>query len=181
MGKFYEELSPKHSKFIEEQKMFFVGTAPKDGGSVNISPKGLECFKILSPTQVAYSNMAGSGNETSAHLIESSRMTLMFCSFDKIPLILRLYGAGREITPEDAEFEEFYAKMPQVSGIRQIFIMDIDRIQTSCGYGVPFYEFTDQRPTLTTWADKNGAEGVQKYITEKNHTSIDGLPTRVKT
>jgi len=178
MGKFHESISPEHQSFIEKQHIFFVATAPlSKEGHVNLSPKGLECFKVLSSTHVAYMDLISSGNETSAHTMENGRITFMFCSFDKTPNILRLYGKGYTILPESKEWE-FYSKYFTIyPSTRQIIAADITSVQTSCGFGVPLYEFIGNRDIHFEWAEKKGPEGLEEYVNEKNLVSLDGLPT----
>ena len=180
MGKTYDNITAELREFIERQRMFFVATAPLDPlGHVNVSPKGLDCFRVLGEKRVAYLDLTGSGNETSAHLEENGRITLMFCAFDGAPKILRLYGRGRTVllgddTADDEDPTRPFTRMP---GARQIIVVDVERIQTSCGFGVPLYDFLGQRDMLPGWAEKKGAAGIEKYHREKNTTSIDGLVT----
>ncbi|MFZ1694191.1 MAG: pyridoxamine 5'-phosphate oxidase family protein [Flavobacteriales bacterium] len=177
MAKFLPALDERLTAFIQRQRIFFTGTAPHDG-RVNVSPKGLDTFRILSPTRVGYLDVTGSGNETAAHLFENGRITFMFCAFDGPPLILRLYGRGRSVQPQHAEWAElrplFGATVP---GERQLIIADIESVQTSCGYGVPLYDFKEDRTQLRDWADHKGPDGVAQYQHEKNAVSIDGAPT----
>lgn len=177
MAKVFSEMSPSHQQFIQNQQLFFVATAPVKGEHVNMSPKGLDTFEILSPQRVAYLDLTGSGNETSAHLLENGRVTVMFCSFDRQPLILRLYGTGTVVLPDTGLWSELFARFPALPGIRQIIVIDIHRVQTSCGYGVPLYEYQGQRPTLPLWAEKKGPEALADYQLKKGSTSIDGLVT----
>ncbi|MEM7794591.1 MAG: pyridoxamine 5'-phosphate oxidase family protein [Cyanobacteria bacterium P01_C01_bin.118] len=177
MAKAFAELSPSHQEFIQNQQLFFVATAPLQGSHVNMSPKGLDTFRVLSPKQVAYLDLTGSGNETSAHLLENGRVTVMFCSFDQQPLILRLYGQGTVVLPNTEPWSELAVQFKHWPGTRQIIVIDIQRVQTSCGYGVPLYEYQGQRPTLPLWAEKKGPEGVAEYQLKKGSTSIDGLVT----
>lgn len=177
MAKFFEELSPSHRRFIERQKIFFVGSAPATG-RVNISPKGLDCLRILGPRRLAYLDLTGSGNETAAHTAENGRVTLMVCSFDAEPLILRAYGRGRAVHPRDGDWAQLRPLFgPPVAGERQIIDVQVDSVQTSCGFAVPFFDFRGERDVLVNWAEKKGPEGVQTYWAEKNTRSIDGLPT----
>ena len=178
MGKTNDSITEQHQVFIEKQHMFFVGTAPLSAqGHVNISPKGLDTFKIISPTRVAYLDLVGSGNETSAHAKENGRITFMFCSFEKVPNIMRLYGQGSTVLPTDKEWPELLAHFRAYQGIRQIIVADIHRVQTSCGYGIPFFEYKGERDTLLEWADRKGPEGLEKYKSDNNRHSMDGLPT----
>ncbi|MWC29349.1 pyridoxamine 5'-phosphate oxidase family protein [Paenibacillus sp. MMS18-CY102] len=178
MGKQFESMLPVHEEFIRKQYLFFVGSAPlSEDGHVNISPKGHDAFRILSPNRVAYLDMTGSGNETSAHLLENGRITVMFCAFEGPPNILRLYGTGKVILPETVEWEELYPLFPPLPGARQIIEVDVHKVQTSCGFAVPFMTYTEDRPTLQRWSVQQGEEGLIAYRQEKNMRSIDGLPT----
>ncbi len=177
MAKFFPELTSSHCNFIGEQKLFFVASAPNDG-RVNLSPKGMNMFRVLGPRRAAYLDSTGSGNETAAHLAENGRVTFMFCSFDESPLILRLYGRGHAVWPRDDEWTQlrplFGAPLP---GERQLIVMEIEQVQTSCGFAVPFFKYEGERTQLTEWAERKGPEGVAQYWAEKNQRSIDGLPT----
>jgi hypothetical protein len=178
MAKVFDLITEELQKFISNQKIFFVGTAPLNAtGHVNLSPKGLESFRILSPQRVGYLDVTGSGNETSAHLQENGRITLMFCAFQEPACILRLYGQGQTILPDSPEWNSFYSLFPPLPGTRQIIVADIERVQTSCGFGVPLYEYQGQRETLVNWASKKGEEGVKEYQQKNNLMSIDGLST----
>ncbi|WP_341525077.1 pyridoxamine 5'-phosphate oxidase family protein [Nostoc sp. UHCC 0302] len=178
MAKLFDCITEELQDFIAAQHLFFVGTAPlSPTGHVNLSPKGLDCFRILSPNRVAYLDLTGSGNETSAHLQENGRITFMFCAFQEPPCILRLYGEGQTILPNFSDWNSLYSLFPQIPGTRQIIVADIDKVQTSCGYGVPLYEYQGQRQTIVKWARNKGAQGVQDYQQQKNLVSLDGLPT----
>jgi hypothetical protein len=177
MAKVFDSLTDDLQRFIEAQQIFFVATAPLAAdGHVNLSPKGLNSFRVLSPHQVAYLDVTGSGNETSAHLQENGRLTLMFCAFQEPPLILRLYGKGRTVLPDAPEWNDLSARFALLPGTRQIIVATIDRVQTSCGMGVPLHEPAGQRDSLLKWADKKGKEGLRDYQQQKNSVSIDGLP-----
>lgn len=178
MAKFYSELNESLRSFIQEQKVFFTATAPNIG-RINLSPKGIDTFRCIDNQTVAYLDLTGSGNETAAHLIENRRMTIMFCSFSEKPLILRLYGEGQVFRPKDAEWQSLYSHFEPIPGERQIIILKIKSVQTSCGYGVPVYEFKQERETIRNWAIKKGKQGVVDYWREKNQKSIDGLPTKI--
>ncbi|MCF4967834.1 pyridoxamine 5'-phosphate oxidase family protein [Nostoc sp. CMAA1605] len=178
MAKVFDCITPQLQDFIAAQKLFFVASAPlSPDGHVNLSPKGLDCLRLLSPHQVAYLDLTGSGNETSAHLEENGRITLMFCAFEEPPCILRLYGRGKTIVPNSPDWNSLYSLFPPIPGTRQIIVIDVERVQTSCGFGVPLYEYQGQRQTLVTWAEKKGEEGVKEYQQKKNLVSIDGLAT----
>lgn len=178
MGQKYTELSDKHAAFIAQQKMFFVGTATADS-RVNISPKGMDSLRVLGSTRVVWLNVTGSGNETSAHVQQMPRMTIMFCAFDGAPLILRLYGTAKAVHRSDPEWDELFAHFEPLPGARQIFDMTIDLVQTSCGMAVPQFSYVEDRELLSDWATKKGAEGLARYWDEKNQQSIDGLPTHI--
>lgn len=178
MGQRFTELPEKQIEFIKEQKLFFVGTATADS-RINISPKGMDSLRVLSPTHVIWLNVTGSGNETSAHIQEDGRMTIMFCAFTGKPLILRLYGQANVLHPYDAEWDQMVSHFPQTPGARQIFDMQVDLVQTSCGMGVPFYDYVEERELLTSWAIKQGEEGVSEYWKKKNQLSLDGKPTHI--
>ncbi|MBK7820500.1 MAG: pyridoxamine 5'-phosphate oxidase family protein [Tessaracoccus sp.] len=176
MGQQFSEISERLRSFIEAQHVFFVGTAARDG-RVNISPKGLDSLRVLTPTRVAWLNGTGSGNETAAHLLDHPRMTLMFCSVDAKPLILRLYGTGRAVHAGDSDWDDLLGLFPPMQGARNIFVLDIDLVQTSCGFGVPLMAFQGDRQTMAQWAAKKGDDGIVAYQQEKNRVSLDGLPT----
>jgi len=178
MGKLYKQLTDDLTGFIQRQKIFFVGTAT-DSGRVNVSPKGMETLSVVTADRVVWLNLTGSGNETAAHLIEDDRITLMFCAFEGDPLILRLYGHALIYHPRDAEWESLIPFFPTTPGARQIIDMSIDLVQTSCGYGVPLFEFKSDRTQLEEWAERKGPEGIRKYWEEKNQISLDGRPTGI--
>jgi hypothetical protein len=179
MAKFYEHIESAHAAFIEQQHIFFTASAAATG-RVNVSPRGADAFRVLDPNTVAYLDETGSGNETAAHLRASGRLTIMFCGFESVPMILRLYGKGRSLqrgTPDYAEMLETAFGNQETPGARQIICLDIDLVQTSCGYGVPLFDFKQARPTLRRWAEAKGEEGVAAYRREKNVRSLDGLET----
>ncbi|MEO7216045.1 pyridoxamine 5'-phosphate oxidase family protein [Mucilaginibacter sp.] len=178
MAKFFEEINNQHREFIEAQKIFFTASAPLDAeGHVNLSPKGMDSFRVLSPTSVAYMDINGSGNETSAHILENGRITIMFCAFDGPPNILRLYGKGQTVLPGSVKWDELSPLFHLPLSSRQIIIAEVEKVQTSCGFGVPYYEYTGERDQAIKWADNKGEEGLEKYQAEKNLRSMDGLPT----
>ena len=160
MSKFYTELDEKLQGFVADQKIFFVGTAASDG-RVNVSPKGMDSLKVLNKNQLIWLNLTGSGNETAAHIFEKSRMTLMFCSFEGKPLILRIYGKARAIHPRDEEWSEWIKLFPDYPGSRQILLLDIDSAQTSFGLTVPNYKYQEDRSDLVYWTEKKADEGVK--------------------
>jgi len=177
MGKVVPEITDELRTFIESQPIFFVATAPLAAdGHVNLSPKGLDTFAVLSATRIAYLDLTGSGNETAAHLTENGRITIMFCSFSGPPKILRLYGHGRVCLRGDAEWDTLRHHFENVAGIRQIIVADVDRVQTSCGFGVPLMDHRAPRDTLIRWAEAKGPDGIVAYRAQKNVKSIDGLP-----
>ena len=175
----YPELSDKLIEFIHKQHMFFVGTAGATG-FVNVSPKGMDSFRVLNNKQVAWLNLTGSGNESAAHVLENERMTIMFCSFDKQPMILRLYGKAEVIHPRDIEWKNINPLFPDLAGARQIFKVQLDLVQTSCGFAVPHYEFISDRMALDSWAKNQGEDGIKRYWQQKNTLSMDGKKTGIK-
>jgi hypothetical protein len=178
MGKFFEELNSAHQTFIEKQKMFFVASAPLTAnGHINVSPKGMDCFRILSSSKVIYMDIVGSGNETSAHILENGRITFMFCAFEGPPNILRLYGNGYTVLPGDTEWDELSALFELPLATRQIIATNVYQVQTSCGFSIPYYEYTGERDHAEKWAKNKGADGLETYKKEKNLVSLDGLPT----
>jgi hypothetical protein len=177
MAKFFDSILEQHKVFIEKQKMFFVGSAPLSAkGHVNLSPKGIDSFRVLTPSKVAYMDIVGSGNETSAHLLENGRITLMFCAYEGPPNIMRLYGTGRTVLPGDTEWPELADNFKLQLATRQIIVADIHKVQTSCGFSVPLYEYMGERDHAEKWALNKGADGLETYKAEKNLISIDGLP-----
>lgn len=175
MGKFYSELDETLTRFVLEQKLFFTGTAPVDG-RINVSPKGLDCLGVIDNKTIAYLDLTGSGNETAAHIHENGRMIIMFCSFAKKPMILRLYGRGEVVKNSSDRSRELSGHFPSYAGERQIVVLHIESAQTSCGFGVPVADNFTDRDLLTKPGD---AFDYEKYWREKNHTSIDGLPTKL--
>ncbi len=165
-------------EFIQQQHVFFVGTAAADG-RVNVSPKGMDSLRVLTPNRVIWLNVTGSGNETAAHISELNRMTIMFCAVAGKPLILRLYGEARAVHPADAGWEELQAHFPPLPGARQIFDVQIDLVQTSCGMAVPYMEYEGERDALNQWADRLGESGIASYWQEKNTKSLDGKPIEI--
>jgi len=178
MAKQYPEISDHWAEFIAAQKIFFVGTAGREG-RVNISPKGLDSLRVLSPHRVVWLNLTGSGNESAAHVQTDTRMTLMFCAFSGDPVILRLYGAARAVHVLDPDYHALAALFPAWPGARQIFDVAIDLVQTSCGFGVPYYDFVGDREDLSVWTDKKGPEGIRRYWRDRNAVSIDGIETDI--
>ncbi len=178
MGKTYLEISKKHQEFIQAQQMFFVATAPK-GGHLNLSPKGMDSFRILNSNRVLWLNYTGSSNETAAHLLEDQRMTIMFCAFEGDPKILRLYGHSRAIHPRNSDWEKLLSHFPDTAGTRQLVEMEVELVHTSCGFGVPLYSYTGQRDALSNWIEKKGEDGIAQYWEDKNIQSLNGKPTGI--
>ena len=178
MAKQYESIAEAHRTFIEQQKIFFVGTAGCEG-RVNVSPKGMDSLRILGPNRVVWLSVTGSGNESAAHVAENGRMTVMFCSFEGAPMILRLYGSAKTVYPYSDDWQELVSKFPEMPGTRQIFDLSVSMVQTSCGMAVPLYEYENERTQLNSWAQKKGPDGIEAYWKEKNQVSIDGMPTHI--
>jgi hypothetical protein len=176
MAQQYPQLTDRLQRFIEAQHVFFVGTAARDG-RVNVSPKGLDTLRVLAPDRVVWLNLTGSGNETAAHVLDSGRMTLMFCSFDAKPLIVRVYGSARAWHEADDEWDELARLFPELPGRRNIFDVSVDLVQTSCGFGVPRMDLVEERDTMTVGLERRGPEGVRDYQQANNRMSIDGFPT----
>lgn len=174
----FENLSDKHIEFIRDQHIFFVSTAGAEG-HVNLSPKGMDSFRVIDNLKVAWMNLTGSGNETAAHVLENQRMTVMFCSFDKQPLILRLYGRAKVFHPRDEGWSKWSDLFPDYVSARQIFELDLDIVQGSCGYAVPYYELKGERPTLANWAEKRGKDAIEEYWRERNTRSLDDKDTGI--
>jgi Pyridoxamine 5'-phosphate oxidase len=179
MAKQYSKLELSHRDFILRQHIFFTASAAETG-RVNMSPRSTQAFKVLDENAAVYLDRTGSGNETAAHLRANGRMTIMFCAVEGPPMILRLYGRGRVIRRESAEYaeilaSEFQGKEPL--GARQMVRLDFDFVQTSCGYGVPLFKNIGERESLDHWAEAKGADGIAAYRREKNVCSIDGFPT----
>ncbi|MEO5889575.1 MAG: pyridoxamine 5'-phosphate oxidase family protein [Ferruginibacter sp.] len=178
MGKFHTSISRAHQEFIGKQHLFFVSTSPlSEDGHINLSPKGLDCFRILNTNKCAYMDLISSGNETSAHTLENGRITFMFCSFEGAPNILRLYGKGFTVLPGSKEWDLYASNFTIYPSTRQIIVADISKVQTSCGFGVPLYNYEGEREIHFEWADKKGEKGLGDYVNEKNLQSMDGLPT----
>ena len=175
MAEFFPALDAKHEALLAAAPVYFVATAPKNG-RINLSPKGMDTLRVISPTQIAYLDLSGSGNETAAHLLDDGRITLMVCSFDRAAMILRLYGKGRSVQPADAEWAALVARFPALAGTRQIIVVALDSVQTSCGYAVPVMDVVRERDTLRKYAAGLGEE-VLLEKRARNLRSIDGLPT----
>jgi hypothetical protein len=181
MGDVWPEITDRLREFIESQSVFFVASAPLSAdGHVNVSPKGLDTFRFLDATRVAYLDLTGSGNETAAHLSDNARITIMFCAFQGPPKILRLFGSGRAVLPDTSEWAGMIPLFDEIQGARQLIVADIHRVQTSCGYAVPLMGAPEERDQLSRWAAAKGEEGLTKYRKEKNTVSIDGIPVEVR-
>jgi hypothetical protein len=179
MAEFFTSLSEKHAEFIAQQPVFFVATAAEDA-RINLSPKGMDSFRVLSPRQVAYLDVGGSGNETQAHLSADGRITIMFCAFDRPALILRIYGRGRSFLPQDGDWAGLAPHFTLLPGTRQIFVIDVDSVQTSCGWGVPFMAFERERETLSKAHRQYAPDEYREKINTRTK-SIDGLPVTLQT
>jgi len=176
MGTQSDALSDQHMAFIDQQHLFFSGTAAPTG-KVNISPKGMDSLRVLGPNRILWRNFTGSGNETAGHLAQANRMTLMWCSFTKRPMILRAYGTARTIHPHHPDWGTLTQQFPDQLGMRQLYDITVEMVQTSCGYAVPFFDHVEDRDTLKHWADDKGDEGIKTYWSERNSKTLDGLST----
>lgn len=181
MAKAFDFMDSKHIEFIEQQKIFFTASAAADG-RVNVSPKDAASLRVLGPKRVAYLDQTGSGNETAAHVRLNRRLTVMFCAFEGAPIVLRLFGLAtvlprKSVAYTDLLHRAFDAAEPP--GSRQFIVLDIDRVQTSCGYGVPLFQYVGERDTLRRWAQAKGEDGLEEYRRLKNVESIDGFPTGI--
>ncbi|HXH88054.1 MAG TPA: pyridoxamine 5'-phosphate oxidase family protein [Gaiellaceae bacterium] len=167
MGKLYEEIDPKMAEWIGRQRLFFVGSAPSEGGHVNVSPKGpIGSLRIVDEHTVEYDDYVGSGAETAAHLRENGRICVMLCAFEGPPRIVRLHGRGEVLPDPD----------PGVEGVRAVIRVHVDRVADSCGYGVPKLDYVGDRPQRELWLERKTPDGVRDYVRERNEVSLDGLP-----
>ena len=176
MGKVLDALDDRLIEWIGAQHVFFVASAPTEGGRVNVSPKGHDTLRVLGPTSVAYLDLTGSGAETIAHTRQNGRITIMFCAFDGPPQILRLFGRGEAHPVGSDRYEELAPRFDAIPGARAVITVEVERVQTSCGYSIPFMDHRGERPTLQQWAVRQGDAGLAEYWAERNATSIDGLP-----
>ena len=177
MGQVHERIEGRLREFIEAQPVFFVASAPREGGHVNVSPKGVAgTFRVVDDHTVAYLDITSSGAETIAHVRENGRITLMFCSFERSPGIVRLHGRGRVVTCYDEEFEAWAGRFDETRGARAVIVVDVERVSDSCGYGLPLMELRGERDLLPGHVERKGAEGLVAYRRQKNRVSIDGLP-----
>jgi hypothetical protein len=179
MGKQLDTLTPSLQDFIAEQKIFFVATAMNEG-RINLSPKGIDTFRVIDEKKICWLNLTGSGNETATHILHNNRMTILFCAFEGPPKIVRLYGTAMVFHPQDPEFNARCSLFPEIPGTRQIFEMNVELVQISCGMGVPLMAFEGNRKELIEWAKGQGEEGLDKYRRKKNSTSLDGLSTGIQ-
>ena len=178
MAEKFSHLQTRHIEFIKKQKIFFVATAAREG-HINLSPKGQDTLRILDNSKLLWLSLTGSGNETAAHLIDSNRITMMWCSFEGPPSILRVYGKANTVHPRDESWNRCAKLLSPVEGARQYFEIEISLVQTSCGYAVPMYDYVEDRTVLSKWTDKKGKQGIENYWRENNQTSLDGLPTNL--
>ncbi len=178
MGKRLSKLTPSLQEFISAQKLFFVATAMKEG-RINLSPKGMDTFRVKDEQTILWLNLTGSGNETATHLLHDHRITLMFCAFEGAPKIVRIYGKARGFHPRDPEFTKMALEFPRLPGTRQVFEVKIELVQISCGMGVPLMAYESERDELLQWARAKGEEGLREYRAKKNTTSLDGLTTNI--
>jgi hypothetical protein len=179
MAKIHPCITVELKDWIERQPMYFLASAPLEADShINLSPRGLDSFRVTGENEVVIMDLTGSGNETAAHLTQNGRLTVMFCAFDNEPRILRLFGQGEVILADDKLWTNYRALFNEsIAGVRQIFKLNVSRVQTSCGFGVPLMQLKSQRDLLTKWATKKGEEALKDYRQKKNSQSIDGLPT----
>src|SRR5215469_676044 len=176
LGKVRTEIDDQIAKIIQAQHVFFVATAPlASGGNINLSPKGLDTFRILGPKTVAYLDVIGSGVETIAHLKEHGRIILMFCAFQGPPKIVRIHGQGRAVEPYSPEFPGLISQFPHYDATRAIIMVQVTRVADSCGFGVPLMEYRGEREQHFSWVQRKGPDGLRTYKAEKNRSSIDGL------
>jgi hypothetical protein len=177
VGQVLDAITPDVARWIGRQPMFFVATAPSGpDGHVNLSPKGLDSFRLLDDRTAVYLDLTGSGAETIAHVRENGRITIMFCAFAGKPRIVRLHGRGDVLRPGEPGFDELLALFPPVPGVRSLIGIRAERVSSSCGYAVPLMAFEGQRDTLLDWAERKGPDAIEDYWAEKNAVSIDGLP-----
>ncbi len=171
-----EQIDEQMAEFLENSPVYFVATAPSgQEGHINLSPKGLNSFRVLGPTSVAYLDLTGSGAETIAHLRQNGRITFLFAAFSDKPRIVRLYGRGSAVFPDATDFEELVSKFETFPGIRSVIRVTVDRIAPSCGFGVPLMDYVGMRSELVEWAERKGRDGIAAYQRDRNRKSIDGL------
>ncbi|QEE29551.1 pyridoxamine 5'-phosphate oxidase family protein [Terriglobus albidus] len=181
MAKQFSSIEPIHREFIEKQRIFFTASAAAEG-HINLSPKDAAALRVIDPQAVFYLDQTGSGNETAAHLLRDGRLTLMFCALDGPPMILRLYGMGRIAKRGSKEYGDLLVAHfagSERPGARQMIVLRVELVQTSCGYGVPRFEYVEDRATLTRWAESKSETELEEYRRLKNTRSIDGFPTGI--
>ena len=179
MGKKYSQISNEHQIFIKKQKIFFIGTAMREG-RINLSPKGMDSFRVINKHRIIWLNITGSGNETAAHIASNPRMTVMFTAFEGAPNILRLYGNATAVHKNDKQWSELYSLFTPSIGARQIFDMRVDLVQTSCGFATPLFSYEQERSEMDAWQKGKNEDDIREYWLKKNQTSIDGKPTYIK-
>jgi hypothetical protein len=180
MAKQFDRIAPDHRRFIERQHLFFTASATADS-RVNLSPKGLDALRVIDESAICWLDLTGSGNETAAHMRHDGRLTVMVCAFQGPPMILRLYGRGTCLPRGEAGYAELLEGVfegRERPGARQIVRLDVDLVQTSCGFAVPLYEYQGERDSLVRWAEAKSEDEMTAYRREKNSLSIDGLTTR---
>ena len=177
MGKAYPEIDTRIRRWVEQQKVFFVATAPNaDDHLINCSPKGMDALRVLDERRLAYGDIGGSGIETVAHLRENGRIVIMLCAFDGPPKIFRFYGRGRVVQPGDEDFAALAERFAHLPTIRNLILVDVELIRDSCGYGVPFYEYRGERDSLSNWVNAKSEQDLEAYWRANNTCSLDGLP-----
>ena len=177
MGRVLDAIDDDLAAWMEAQPIYFVATAPSGAeGHVNLSPKGYDTLRVLDGRTVAYLDLTGSGVETIAHLGQNGRITLMLCAFEGAPRIVRCHGRGTVVLPGEDGFDELVGRFPGLPGVRSVIRVDVERLSSSCGFGVPLMELVGPRDTLVAWAGRKGADGIAEYWADRNATSIDGLP-----
>ena len=179
MAQFFDHIPVQYQDFIRRQHVFFTASASADS-RINLSPKGTDCMRVLGEKEVVYLDQTGSGNETAAHIRADGRLTIMFCAFEGSPLILRLYGQGRVLPRGSARYDSLLASAfagQEPPGARQMIALDVQSVQTSCGFAVPVMTFDHDRSMLSEWATGKGPAGIETYWRERNARTIDGLPT----
>ncbi|MDQ1684074.1 MAG: hypothetical protein QOC82_811 [Frankiaceae bacterium] len=177
MGKVFDGIDDALAAWIRTQPVWFVATAPLAAdGRVNVSPRGLDSLSILGPHRIAWVDFTGSGVETIAHLRENGRISVMFCSFDKRPRVVRLHGTGRVVPPGEPEYDDVVARHAPHPSTRAVVVVEVTRVSDSCGYGVPVMDFVGERDLLRLGAEKRGPDGLADYRAKHNAHSIDGLP-----
>ena len=178
MGKQFDTIGDDHRAFIEAQHIYFVGTAARTG-KVNVSPKGGDSLRVMGPNRIVWRNLTGSGNESAGHLTDTPRMTIMWCGFEKRPMIMRAFGTALALHPRDPAFAALDRMFTPHPGTRQIYDMQVEMVQTSCGYAVPYFDHAGDRDTLDRWTEDKGPEGLAEFQRQNNQTTLDGLPTHL--